>query len=175
MHQSERAFRAHATGPQVKRWEGLTGSCCRGAGYDEGKKYGSKGLPGQNFSKGLLSLFTRHGVHRAYPAATSCYTCTKPDSTVSHKQHQRAHPMPRLHTQTQKQENPADSESVNAAQARAAPSHKRGPTRTAAASADLALPVADALASACCGCGTPGYPGRCPPSRYSPPWSKTRW
>ena len=67
MHQSERAFRAHATGPQLKRRAGRTGSCCRGAGHDEGEKDGSKGLPGQNFSKGLLSLFTRHGVHRALP------------------------------------------------------------------------------------------------------------
>ena len=64
MHQSERAFRAHAKGQQVRRRAGLTGSCCRGAGHDEGGKDGSKGLPGQNFSKGLLSLFTRHGVHR---------------------------------------------------------------------------------------------------------------
>ena len=64
MHQSERAFRAHATGPQVKRRAGLTGSCCRGAGHDEGEKEGSKGLPGQNFSKGLYSLLPRHGVHR---------------------------------------------------------------------------------------------------------------
>ena len=30
-----------------------------------GEKEGSKGLPGQNFSKGLYSVFTRHGVHRA--------------------------------------------------------------------------------------------------------------
>ena len=29
-----------------------------------GEKEGSKGLPGQNFSKCLLSLFFRHGVHR---------------------------------------------------------------------------------------------------------------
>ena len=64
MHQSERAFRAHATGPQLKRRAGRTGSCCRGAGHDEGEKDGSKGLPGQNFSKGLYSLLPRHGVHR---------------------------------------------------------------------------------------------------------------
>ena len=64
MHQSERAFRAHAKGQQVRRRAGLTGSCCRGAGHDEGEKDGSKGLPGQNFSKGLLSLLPRHGVHR---------------------------------------------------------------------------------------------------------------
>ena len=48
MYQSERAFYAHATGPQVKRRAGLTGSCCRGSGHDEGKKEGSKGLPGRN-------------------------------------------------------------------------------------------------------------------------------
>ena len=65
MHHSERAFRAHATGQQVRRWAGLTGSCCRGAGHDEGEKEGSKGLPGQNFSKGLFSLLPRHGVQRA--------------------------------------------------------------------------------------------------------------
>jgi hypothetical protein len=65
VHQSERAFRAHATGPQVKRRAGLTGSYCRGAGHEEGEKEGSKGLPGQNSSKGLYSLLPRHGVHRA--------------------------------------------------------------------------------------------------------------
>ena len=41
-----------------------TGSCCRGAGHEEGEKEGSKGLPGQSFSKCLLSLLPRHGVHR---------------------------------------------------------------------------------------------------------------
>ena len=64
MHQSERVFRAHAKGQQVRRRAGLTVSCCRGAGHDEGEREGSKGLPGQNSSKCLYSLFTRHGVHR---------------------------------------------------------------------------------------------------------------
>ena len=49
MHQSERAFRAHATGPQVKRRAGLTGSCCRGAGHDEGRKRVRKGFQGRIF------------------------------------------------------------------------------------------------------------------------------
>ena len=31
-----------------------------------GEKEGSKGLPGQNFSKCLLSLLPRHGVHRVF-------------------------------------------------------------------------------------------------------------
>ena len=43
MHHSERAFRAHEKGQQVRRRAGLTGSCCRGAGHDEGEKDGSKG------------------------------------------------------------------------------------------------------------------------------------
>ena len=64
MHHSERAFRAHATGPQVKRRAGLTGSCSRGAGFGKGEKEGSKELPGQKESKCLLSLLPRHGVHR---------------------------------------------------------------------------------------------------------------
>ena len=36
----------------------------RGAGHEEGEKEGSKGLPGHNFYKCLLSLLPRHGVHR---------------------------------------------------------------------------------------------------------------
>ena len=59
--------------------KGVQGSCNRAATQAAGRAYrlvlqrsrprrgekdGSKGLPGQNFSKGLLSLFTRHGVHR---------------------------------------------------------------------------------------------------------------
>ena len=40
---------------------------CRGAGHEEGEKEGSKGLPRQNFSKCLLSLLPRHGVHRELP------------------------------------------------------------------------------------------------------------
>ena len=57
MHRSERAFWAHATTPQVKRWAGLTGSCCRGAGHEEGEKEGSRGLPRQRFSKSTLCIF----------------------------------------------------------------------------------------------------------------------
>jgi hypothetical protein len=59
--------------------KGVQGSCKRAASQAAGRAYrivlqrsrprrgekeGSKGLPGQNFSKGLFSLFTRHGVHR---------------------------------------------------------------------------------------------------------------
>ena len=59
--------------------KGVQGSCKRAASQAAGRahrivlqrsrprrgeKEGSKGLPGQNFSKGLFSLFTRHGVHR---------------------------------------------------------------------------------------------------------------
>ena len=49
MHQSERAFRAHAKGQQVRRRAGLTGSCCRGAGHDEGRKRVRKGFQGRIF------------------------------------------------------------------------------------------------------------------------------
>ena len=59
--------------------KGVQGSCNRAATQAAGRAYrlvlqrsrprrgekdGSKGLPGQNFSKGLLSLLPRHGVHR---------------------------------------------------------------------------------------------------------------
>jgi hypothetical protein len=60
-----RAFWAHATGPQVKRRAGLTGSCCRGAGHEEEEKKGSKGLPRQD----ILSAFIRFCPGTAY---TSC-------------------------------------------------------------------------------------------------------
>jgi hypothetical protein len=63
VHQSERAFRAHATGPQVKRRAGLTGSCCRGAGHDEGEKEGSKGLPGRNSLSPLFAFFAWAVLH----------------------------------------------------------------------------------------------------------------
>ena len=61
--------------------KGVQGSCKRaasqaaGRGYRivlqrsrprRGEKEGSKGLPGQNFSKCLLSLLPRHGVHRVH-------------------------------------------------------------------------------------------------------------
>jgi hypothetical protein len=49
VHQSERAFRAHATGPQLKRRAGLTGSCCRGAGHAEVRKRVRKGFQGRIF------------------------------------------------------------------------------------------------------------------------------
>ena len=49
MHQSERVFRAHAKGQQVRRRAGLTGSCCRGAGHDEGRKRVRKGFQGRIF------------------------------------------------------------------------------------------------------------------------------
>ena len=60
--------------------KGVQGSCKRAASQAAGRAYrivlqrsrprrgekeGSKGLPGQNFSKCLLSLLPRHGVHRA--------------------------------------------------------------------------------------------------------------
>ena len=91
MHQSERAFWAHATGPQLKRRAGLTGSCCRGAGHDEGEKDGSKGLPGQNFSKGLLSLFTRHGVHRARRRGTCAGAFKAADFRAHHRSSATCH------------------------------------------------------------------------------------
>ena len=56
MHQSERVFRAYAKGQEVRRRAGLTGSCCRGAGHDEGKKEGSKGLPGRNSLSPLFAF-----------------------------------------------------------------------------------------------------------------------
>ena len=67
--------------------KGVQGSCNRAASQAAGRAYrivlqrsrprrgekeGSKGLPGQNFSKGLLSLLPRHGVHRVPPASTTC-------------------------------------------------------------------------------------------------------
>jgi hypothetical protein len=36
---------------------GLTGSCCRGAGHEEGEKEGSRGLPRQKLSKSTLFAF----------------------------------------------------------------------------------------------------------------------
>ena len=56
MHQSERAFRAHAKGQQVRRRAGLTGSCCRGAGHDEGRKRVRKGFLGRNSLRPLFAF-----------------------------------------------------------------------------------------------------------------------
>ena len=36
---------------------GLAGSCCRGAGHEEGEKESSRGLPRQKFSKSTLCVF----------------------------------------------------------------------------------------------------------------------
>ena len=41
----------------MKRQAGLTGSCCRRAGHDEGEKEGSKGLPGRNSLSPLFAFF----------------------------------------------------------------------------------------------------------------------
>ena len=40
-----------------------------------GEKEGSKGLPGQNFSKCLLSLLPRHGVHRDFESTLHPSIC----------------------------------------------------------------------------------------------------
>ena len=68
--------------------KGVQGSCKRAASQAAGRAYrivlqrsrprrgekeGSKGLPGQNFSKGLFSLLPRHGVHRDIPHAFQPY------------------------------------------------------------------------------------------------------
>jgi hypothetical protein len=69
VHHSEKAFRAHATGPQVKRRAGLTGSCCRGAGHKEGEKEGSKRLPAQG--RNSLSACCRFCPGTAYIVSAS--------------------------------------------------------------------------------------------------------
>ena len=71
--------------------KGVQGSCKRAASQAAGRAYrivlqrsrprrgekeGSKGLPGQNFSKGLFSLFTRHGVHRGRNAGYDRSLCS---------------------------------------------------------------------------------------------------
>jgi hypothetical protein len=49
-----------------KRRAGLTGSCCRGAGHDEGEKEGSnEGLPGRNSLSPLFAFFVWAVLHSA--------------------------------------------------------------------------------------------------------------
>ena len=71
MHQSERVFRAHAKGQQVRRRAGLTGTCCRGAGHDEGRKRVRKGFQSRNSLRPLFASSVWAVLHRSSVRPTS--------------------------------------------------------------------------------------------------------